>query len=125
MEGIQAYEITPRHLFFNVLKYSHGEISREKLMGALYKASFQLVKRGYKIQLGFKYTLKKGKSSEEIDSELNHWLASGMLKCRNNVYVFNPRRAPMSDLDDITNLVNEGLSGRVKKDLVKAVEASL
>ena len=121
-EGIKVYEITPRHLLFNILYVNSGRISREKLIDSVYNAGIRLSKKDYKIPLHFKFSLKEGKYSEDLEMELNYWVQDGMLKFKKNEYIFNPKESPVPTLDKITTTLNLGISSSTRKDLIKAVE---
>jgi len=116
-----SYEITPRHLIFNILEQCGGRISREDLINYLYNLSTELSKRGYRIQLVLKGSQANGWWNDDIDGELVYWVTSGIIKKskKSDILEFSGRNSkPFSSLEDVVMLVNSGLEAATSSTLI-------
>lgn len=116
------FQITPRHLIFNILAQCKGEISRQELMEEIYKVGSILTKKGYKIPVALKGSKDTGYWNEYIDSELNHWLQSGVISEKEHqFYVFIHKKKPFDDLANVIKILNGGLEKETRKTLERTV----
>lgn len=130
----------PRHLLFHILHKCGGEINREKLYEHIYNAGQKLSKKDYRIQINIKGCNSDGYWSDDVDSELCHYIGFGIIKNevlssmppdadyirlypeKNQTYIFVPKeKKPFDCLENILKLLDSGLESEVLNDLEEAV----
>lgn len=90
-QKIPKASISSAHLLLSALGASTGKISRPSLIQALCKATKTLSGKGVDVLVGFKKIPGLGLFSEDLETELNFRLASGLVEEKNNDLIIRAR----------------------------------